>query len=430
MDRMKRKRLLGFEQLDARIAMNADMRPFFEMGHDAMPVRVHDAMLTHVQDAMFARMGNHLEYTARTAVWTSPMQGSRPNQELLPSHDWYAPQRSKNTDIPEGESTKAPPKTPSNSQSPQSPRIVSGGSNAAIILVPVSVFFVNPNQVSRPLNLGAPFAKSSVADSIASEITTLSNSTSNSVSHSPDSLLEIPTQSLRQESVAVKPVQATPAPIAGTSFSESVSNTGVSRSGYQIDTVTTASFKPSTAIVSPKELGSSVNSFAATKSIESMKSSNNGMFEFSLRNSNDQAKAERNRSGSVIGNASMSSNDQAILAEMDRPNLGLNSNLRKLPAPKGMIEIGDIAEVTKQSDVVYRASNSPFEILQLVLGSNSDSTVREGSDRMDEENSAMSSDLATREESIFALTIGALFALAIRKKRKSKSPFHLLSVSR
>jgi hypothetical protein len=82
--------------------------------------------------------------------------------------------------------------------------------------------------------------------------------------------------------------------------------------------------------------------------------------------------------------------------------------------------------VAPQPKVVYKASNSPFEILQLFFGAHGNNVMQETRESLPYGSCPNELvDLSPREESILAFAIGTLFAIAVRQKRKAGSPFHL-----
>ncbi len=143
-----------------------------------------------------------------------------------------------------------------------------------------------------------------------------------------------------------------------------------------------------------------------------------GMLLFSMQGTQNKPNSnERMESSTRIGER-LNAMDQAILAENTRLNRQMAGGSRRLPIPKGMIEIREVDDnsVGEQQAILFKASSSPFEIIQLVFGSNNmihGSNARSIQDSEPGETSLQ----ATREDSILALALGVLFALTLRQKQ-------------
>ncbi len=152
----------------------------------------------------------------------------------------------------------------------------------------------------------------------------------------------------------------------------------------------------------------------ASKS-ETTNSTENGMLTFSLRQ-----KTER----SIALNRSIAlSSGTEYRAKNAYPNTETIASRNRLPAPKGMIEIGDaLQDHSKrlQQSMVWMACNNPFEILQLFIGStnmvsNAWQTTGRNTEPKDNTEPKESTELASKEDSILSLAIGVVFVIAARQ---------------
>ncbi len=145
------------------------------------------------------------------------------------------------------------------------------------------------------------------------------------------------------------------------------------------------------------------NLIIAASKPETTKSIENGMFTFSLRQNADRSIALNSR------------NEYRALR--DYPNTDTRTLKNHLPAPKGMIEIGDTLEGHSkrlQQSIVSMASNNPFEILQLFIGStNMVSNASRTIGHIAEPDE--STELSTKEDSILSLAIGVVLVIAGRQ---------------
>ncbi len=98
-------------------------------------------------------------------------------------------------------------------------------------------------------------------------------------------------------------------------------------------------------------------------------------------------------------------------------------NAKRLPVPKGMIDLRDQTVSSQGQSVVSKASANPFEILQLFIGSSNMVQSRSESDAPAVSpigiglDSRQSTELATKEDILFTLGVGAVLAIAIREGR-------------
>ncbi len=173
------------------------------------------------------------------------------------------------------------------------------------------------------------------------------------------------------------------------------------------------SVRPSIAAASEQLLQPSLM-MTASKS-DTTDSAENGMLTFSLRQ-----KTER----SIALNRSIAlSSGNEYRAESAYRNIETIASRNRLPAPKGMIEIGDALEDHSkrlQPSMVSMACNNPFEILQLFIGStnmvsNAWQTTGRNTEPEDNTEPEESTELASKEGSILSLAIGVVLVIAARQ---------------
>jgi hypothetical protein len=161
---------------------------------------------------------------------------------------------------------------------------------------------------------------------------------------------------------------------------------------------------------------------------ESAKTTKDGMLSFAM---NGSLRVELDRPNGIQSKASRIRTQQqndVLLRQMQNAQIDsiideLAVNTKRLPAPKGMIEIRDLAENSQRQSVVAKASTNPFEILQLFIGSSNMVQSRSESEAQSLPtigngfDSPKSTELATKEDILVTLGIGAVLAIAIRESR-------------
>jgi len=172
---------------------------------------------------------------------------------------------------------------------------------------------------------------------------------------------------------------------------------------------------------------------------ETAKPTKDGMLAFSMESGGIRTESTLSDSERIKATRVRSQHqNEVLLRQMQRAQVDaliddLAFNAKGLPVPKGMIEIRDHAVRSQRQGLVAKASSNPFEILQLFIGcsnmvqsqnaleSQATNTIEIGIGY----DSPESTDLATKEDILVTLGIGAALAIAIResKIRHQKDPF-------
>ena len=387
MNFQKQVRTLSFEQLDSRIALNGDMNPFSGMEYGRVVARVNQGR------------------SESPGIHRSPFEFNQANpygelHALQPQHEVNR-MRGLPKSRAEGEFPSFHP-----IPIPSIPAITHQESSVpSITITLVEPLATRPSfsvQVSRPIEFSlVPVDRAESASSSVS---------ARQIGSNESLLLGNQTQKANLNEAELGP-HATPSPLPNLAPSTSISSIGIVRSQNQIAISSVVSQKEIAIGNSDSESNHRFGSSIPLKRFESTKIQLNGMVDFSLSLTKNQAQSNEYSNG-----RSRACVDQAILAENERLNLKFADISGKLPTPKGMIEVRDIPEATRLPVKVYRASNSPFEVLQLVFGSNH--LIQDSSESLSSTSEfSETPELATREDSILALAVGTLFAIAIRQKR-------------
>jgi len=411
----KRKRHLAFEQLDNRIAMNSDLDPFASFAHD------------YPQNRDFA---GRLELRSVTFVTSAPVTGApayavvqyvvvqRPlNPQLPPSTFRMEPVRSKvNMGMratAEGESSRNESVITS-SQTGQTFGTNLAGSNSTLFgtsLTSTSSSVGGTNlridgSQPGPLTLNPNTSGSALRELVASNSTRLSS----------------------------------PAPLADASPAKSGVETVANTSQKAVLQSQSNLIREPIASISTPVM--QIKSLESAKRSETTASTENGMLTFSMRDTADRSTENGNFGGLHRRNGSRTLSDLQFLqmAEADRLRTEMAGTSKRLPTPNGMIEIDDrIADNSQKlaQSIVSRASNNPFEILQLFVGS---TNMVQGADASQVSNASRlvgtdaqgldSTELATKEDSILALAVGVVFAMAFRKNRSCQIANPLSAIRR
>ncbi len=404
----KRKRHLAFEQLDNRIAMNSDMHPSASITFGRL--ESHD-FVGHLELRSVSFVTNVAVTSVPTYVVVQHVFVQRPsNPPPLTSPHRMEPGRLKVNvgmrALAEGESNR------NESVIPSSPSVQTLGTNLAGSSS--SSFRTEPD--STRSSVGVTNLR---IDGSQLGPPTLTPSASGS---SPREL--VASNSTRVSSLAPL-MNASPAK----SGVEAVANTSPKAVLQTPSDLVRAPIASSTApMLKPKSL-------EPAKRSETTTSTENGMLTFSMREATDRSN-ERGSFGGLHqrnGDRPLSDLQLMQMADADRLRTELAGTSKRLPTPKGMIEIDEsLAENSQKivSSTVSRASNNPFEILQLFVGSTnmvqgSDGSASQGSNAsrmMGIDSQALdSAELATKEDSILALAVGVAFAMAFRRDKVQNS---------
>ncbi len=403
----KRKRQLSFEQLDNRIAMNSDMHPSVSISME--PLRTCDFIgrmeLRSVTFVTSVPVTSVPKYAVVQNVFVQ-----RPvNPQPTPSPHRLDPVRSKvNLGMrapAEGESSRSESVIPP-SQTGETFRTNLAGSNRSLF--------------------GSSLA--SIRSSFGSANLRIDGSQSGPLAVNPST-----SGSAHRELVASNSTRvSSPAPLADASPAKSgvaafanTSQKAVLQSQSNLIREPIAS--TSTPVLQPKSLEPARRS-------EPTASTENGMLTFSMRETADRSTENGSVSGLHRRNGNRALSDLQLfqMVGADRLRTELAGTSKRLPTPKGMIEIDDCTadnSLKPAPSIISRASSNTFEILQLFIGSTNMvqgagelasqvsnasrmiGTVSQGSD---------STELATKEDSILALAVGVVFAMTFRQNRGSQ----------
>ncbi len=413
----KRKRHLAFEQLDNRIAMNSDMDPSASIAME--PLRTRDFI-------------GHLEIRSVSFVTSVPVTNfptyavvqhvfvQRPlNPQPPPSPHRTEPVRLKvNVGMrapAEGESSR------NESVIPSSPSVQTFGAN----LAGSNGTLFGSSLTSTSSSVGATNLR---FDGSQPGPLTLNPNTSGSA------LRELVASNSTRMSSPAPLVDATPAK-SGVETVANTSQKAVLQS--QSDLIREPIASTSTPVIQIKSLESAQRS-------ETTASTENGMLTFTMRETAVRSTENRNFGGLHRRNGYRTLSNLQLLqmAEADRLRTEMAGTSKRLPTPKGMIEIDDsIADNSQKlvQSIVSRASNNPFEILQLFVGSTNMVQAADGlasqvsnAPRMigTDSQGLESTEMATKEDSILALAVGVVFAMAFRKNRSCKIANPLSAIRR
>ena len=426
MVRQKSKRHLSFEQLDARIAMNGDSYPLRLIGFEsasrnyAPSIQVRTVILANrsasielqqIEIQQFASLRflpkyDFFRFNAHPSHGKMIAEGegldrSDKQTQTPPSH-------SPGNAFAEGEIQGKPPakvhgaESPILSANPPTPSVtpiltVTQSSVSAAVkqnLQP-SASSVGQNQsVSRPeLNLSKPLSLQPQSSDLVAD------STIRTASASP--LSDNLTSKRDYNSVSIAP---------------------------QVSVLQSKSSLNDHASVSSNAKGLTQTEMVISPRTESAKTTKDGMLSFAM---NGSLRAELDRPNGIQSKASrirtQQQNDVLLRqiqdAQIDSIIDELAVNTKRLPAPKGMIEIRNFVEHSQRQSVVAKASANPFEILQLFIGSSNMVQSRSESEAQSLPaigngfDSPKSTELATKEDILVTLGIGAVLAIAIRESR-------------
>ncbi len=394
----KRKRQLAFEQLDHRIAMNSDMHPFASVAYEPVPIR---DFATRIEIRSVSIVTTFPAYAvvqyvvAQHPLNPSPTQHRTEPVRLRINMGMRAPA--------EGESSQ------SVSINPPSQTVLSFGTSLAVSSAALarSSPDVSRSSVDVPsLNIDAPRPEPRTQ-------------TPRAAASSPREFVAAhPTRN----SSPVPLMESSPAKVGGEAGLNSSQKTVLQSQSYlALELIASTS----TQSLQPKNL-------ALTKKTDTTNSAHNGMLTFSMREAADRSAATGSSREKNHGNRFETFSDLQLVqtAEADRLRTGILGSSKKLPVPKGMIEICASDAVNSQrrsQSTVSGGANNPFEILQLFIGSTNmvqgaGGTQVSNASRMIETDSqsAESPELATKEDSILALAVGVVFAIAFRQNKKQK----------
>ena len=376
----KRKRHLAFEQLDNRIAMNSDMHPSASITF--VPLQTHD-------------FAGNLEIRSVTFVTRVPVT-------IVPAYAVV-----QHVFIPRP--LNLPPQSSPHRMEP------------VRLKVNVGMRALAEGESSRNERVIPP------SPTVQTFGTNLAGSNSSSFGSSLDST----SSSVGVTNLRIDGSQPTPLVDASPTKSgvEAVANTpqkAVLQSQSDLARATIAS--TSEPVLQPKNLESAKRSETTT-------STENGMLTFSVREAANRSTEKESFGGLHRRTGYPLRSDLQLLqmAEADRLRTERIGTSKRLPTPKGMIEIGDSLADNSQKipqSIVSRASHNPFEIFQLFIGSTNmvqaadglASQVSNATKMIGTESQELNStELATKEDSILALVIGVVFAMTFRKGKVQNS---------
>lgn len=420
MVRQKSKRHLSFEQLDARIALNSDSYPLRLIGFES-PSR-NDGPSREVRTVIFANRSGSVE------IQQIGIQ-QLPAYRFLPKYDFVRfnahPSLGKMTGEGEDAGRAEHPTQPPPSHSPGNtlaegelqvkPSAQVRGSEPPIVSV-------------TPHTLSATQSSVSAAVKQNSQQSAASTGQNQSVSR-PESSVTKPLSLQAQSSNLVNS-----SAIRTVSASPLSDNLNSKRDFHPVSIVPQVSVLQSKsslnelASVSSNAKGLTQTSQVIGANTESAKPTKDGMLTFAMDGS---LRAELNRPNGTQSKASLLRTQQqseALLRQIQRAQVEsiideLAVNAKRLPVPKGMIEIRDQAANSQRLGVVSKASTNPFEVLQLFIGSTNMVQSRSESDAQAPSaigvgfDSQESAELATKEDILVTLGIGAVLAIAIRESR-------------
>ncbi len=399
----KRKRQLSFEQLDSRIAMNSDMHPSASITFGRL--ESHD-FVGHLE----LRSVSFVTNVAVTSVPTYAVVQHVFVQRVSNPPPLTSPHRMEPGRLKVNVGMRAPAEGESRrneSVIPPSPTTQSLGTNLTV-------------SDSSSFGTGPDSTRSSVG---------VTNLRIDDSKLGPPTLTPSATGSPPRELVASNSTRVSSlAPLMDASPAksgvEAVANTSPKAVLQSPSDLVRAPIASSTApVLQPKSL-------EPAKRSETITSTENGMLTFSMREAADRSSENGSFGGLHRRNGDRTLSDLQLMhmADADRLRTELAGTSKRLPAPKGMIEIDDsLAENLQKiaSSTVSRASNNPFEILQLFVGSTNmvqgadgmASQVSNGSRMIGTVSQVDSTEFAPKEDSILALAVGVAFAMAFRKDR-------------
>ena len=405
-----RKRQLAFEQLDNRIAMNGDMHPSASIAYE--PLQTRD-------------FAGHVEI--RIASFAATFPSYAVVQHVVLIHPSNPPPPQTGHRMEQGLKNNTGMRTQAEGEF---------GHDERIIIPTHSVKTIGTDLAASNL----PLVRSSL-DSTRSSVDVTNFRIDRSQPEASSQTTGAVVSSLR-ELVAGNTIRSSsPAPLVDVSSAKSGIETSMNTSSTVWQLQSHVNREPiasaSTHVSQPKSLESAKRS-ESTKLVE------NGMLAFSMREAAYRSTEIESYRGLNPRNANRNLRDLQLLqiAECNRLRTGSVDDSNRLPIPKGMIDIGgsiaDISPHLSQS-IVSRASNNPFEILQLFVGStNMTETVgglasqvpsafkMTGTDFQSSE----STELATKEESFLALAIGVVFAMAFRQSKVQRTRGNLFCVEK
>lgn len=418
MVRQKSKRHLSFEQLDARIAMNSDSHPLRSIGFELPSINYVPSI--EVRGVILANRSASVEIQQIGSQQIATFR-------ILPKYDFvrFIAHPSFGKMIGEGEGkggadhpTQAPPsRSPGNSSAegehPGKTTVPSHGTES-------SGFSTKP--VFSAIETSANAAvKQNLQPSAASA------GQNQSVSR-PESSLPKPLSLQSQSSALVaSSIQVASASPLSDNLSSKRDFNSVSIAP-QVTVLQPKSSLNELASVSSNAKGLTQTSQVIAPKAESAKPTKDGMLSLAMDVGSLRNESEVNGAQSKASRLRTQQQSEALLRQMQRTQVEsiideLTINAKRLPVPKGMIEIRDQAENSRRQGVVAKASANPFEILQLFIGSTNMVQSRSESDAQATSligigfDSQESTELATKEDILVTLGIGAVLAIAIRESR-------------
>jgi len=401
----KWKRHLSFEELDTRIAMNADMAPLraiaFESSALESPSKNYGSSIeirSISVSVAYASVDRQQIEIRQIEIRQEAILRILPKYEFIRFNAGRLLEEMNG----EGEGRGGNDHAPASLQY----RVFEKVADGEFVVKPALPVRVSDSQVASILQLNA---------GLNAVKTKLPQSTNNHIRNQAVS---------RPEPIEQRPLSTQPQ-------IEPQPNTQIAASAIQ---TTSASPLSDTSIA--KTGFNSVSGIVGPKT-ESAKPTKDGMLSFSMDTCGVQAKSTLSGSETpkVIRVRSQHQNE-VLLRQMHRAQVDslideLAVNAKGLPVPKGMIEIRDHAYNSQIQGVVSKAGTNPFEILQLFIGSSNMVQSKNALESQATNTVGISSDspesteLATKEDILVTLGIGAVLAIAIResKIRHQKAPF-------
>ena len=368
----KPKRHLSFEQLDSRIAMNADMHPSVSFAY-GQPQTGDFVLQFELRSVSFAR--NPTLQTVQYVVSLRPYNPPQPHR----FEGFLARGNEGMKSPPEAESSVVPSVAPPTQTSYQVVAASENPSSASVRSSP------------------------SVGSAISNLVVTRQDPPAPNRSVVPTSSRELVPATTNSNRIA------NIAPILDASSTKASTAVGLPNPQVSVLQSQSISVRSSIANVSERPMQPSV--MMTENKPESTKSTANGMLTFALRPNGD-------RSSGLVRPSDWNTRNEY---RSENANLNADTTFKhNLPIPKGMIEIGGNSEDhshTLAQSKVSMASNNPFEILQLFIGSTnmvSHSCWTSG-DEMERGESTEST--TTKEDSLLAIAVGVLFVIASRPSR-------------